>query len=458
PFKFIVLHFKSKLFSFYCSFPPEGSNDAEMDIKFTCVTQLLEIENYYLICKVMGAEETVNGTFVNFAIVRGKSLVKCLMKSPLEGRCPITLSDLVGDVDVCLTWMDQQTMSWMEQQSPQQCLKVKPVNIVKPEAPVDLNITYQEAANEYLIRFSTPHRIYLDTKLKHEIAFRQPNGNWATKEFEHLELKLQGKEFQPGERYEIKIRSKPNGDFFKGPWSEWSPSVYIDTVAKPTDQKGEEHALIIASIFGFILLLLMISMVPIFWKNRIKPIVWPTLPNHEKTLEKLCHKLRKNSDITFFTPESLGYVHIHKVDSIQAKSEMSHFPQSSLPWNADISKKMGNEKHSLTHINHGWLKLPLAYEGMWPAEVQNGPLGGRQPASSDTFIHATLSDESSTGGSSGDTLSTRSSSSMDPTILAGLEADSCRQTDTSSQTRVSSDEEAYVTMASFFQNNGKAGK
>lgn len=150
------------------------------------------------------------------------------------------------------------------------------------------------------------------------------------------------------------------------------------------------------------------------------------------------------------------------MDSIQAKSEMSHIPQASLLWNADISEKTGNgmeAKHSLTHINHGWLKLPLAYEGMWPAELQNGPLGGRQQhAYGDPFIRATLYDDSSTGGSSGETLSTRSGSSTDPTILAGLETDSCRQTDTSSQTRVSADEEAYVTMASFFQSNGKAGK
>lgn len=27
--------------------------------------------------------------------------------------------------------------------------------------------------------------------------------------------------------------------------------------------------------------------------SRIKPAVWPTLPNHKKTLDKLCHKLRK---------------------------------------------------------------------------------------------------------------------------------------------------------------------
>lgn len=435
----------------------EASTDAEMDTKFTCVAQFPEDSKKFLICKVMGAEEILNGTFFSFSLVTKRHSDKCLMESPLEGRCPMESSDLLG-VTVCLE-------TWVEPASSQQCQMLEPIHIVKPEAPFGLNITYQEAANEYLFQFSTPHvgkYSYLKDKLIHEIAYKQLNGNWTTREFEHIPLKLQGKEFQPNKTYEIKIRSKPNGGFFKGTWSEWSSSVYIVTATKTTREKREEeHAIILASIFSFVLLF-MLSMIPLFWKNRIKPIVWPTLPNHEKTLDKLCHKLRKNSDITFFNPESLGYVHIHKVDSIQAKPELNHFLQSLLPWNPDNSEKLGNgleQKHNLIHINHGWLKLPLAYEGMWPAEMQSGQLGGHvHPlANRDMDEHANLYEDSSSGGSTVDTFSTHSGLSVDPTKLAGL-GDTCHQTVTTSETRVSKDEDAYVTMTSFFQNKGNAGK
>lgn len=96
---------------------------------------------------------------------------------------------------------------------------------------------------------------------------------------------------------------------------------------------------------------------------------------------------------------------------------------------------------------------------MWPVEMQSGQLGGHvHPlANRDMDEHANLYEDSSSGGSTVDTFSTHSGLSVDPTKLAGL-GDTCHQTVTTSETRVSKDEDAYVTMTSFFQNKGNAGK
>ncbi|XP_053143875.1 interleukin-7 receptor subunit alpha [Hemicordylus capensis] len=348
-----------------------------------------------------------------------------------------------------------------------QCQELNATDIIKPEAPFGLKITYQEATNEYLVKFSTPHVpiSYLANKLIHEIAYRQENKTWdTTVQVDYLELKLQGKDLEPDTTYEIKVRSKPNGQRFHGIWSDWSLSAFIKTQARKPDviNYGEQDlSMMVAFILGFIVLLLIISLVPIFWKNRIKPIVWPALPNHDKTLDKLCNKLKKNSDLSCFDPESLGYAHIHTVNSIQAKSEVNCFQQPLLAWDAGVLETTGKgpDQTSLIHINHGWLKLPLAYEGMWPAEMLKRGLGRSNHANGDPFISASLCSGSSSGSQHGcsEASSTNSASSIlmpsAPTIPPGLQAELY----TNNETRVSSEEEAYITMASFSQKQGEPG-
>ncbi|XP_062984862.1 interleukin-7 receptor subunit alpha [Elgaria multicarinata webbii] len=430
--------------------------DAEMDISFECFIQMPVFQRNFLICNITRAEMNLNEVNISFTASCNKPC-KCSMASQLVCNCTLQSTDIIDSLDVCLfmTTMNAECKA---------CQKVEAVTIIKPEAPFGLNVTYQEKANEYFVQFSTPHSSgsYLHNKLIHELDYRQKNKPWSTKGSGYTTLKLLGKDFQPGAMYEMRVRSKPNGDYFKGSWSEWSCSTYFDTPAIVSDEISKYDIIkITISIVAFVMLFILISLIPKFWKNRIKPIVWPTLPNHEKTLDKLFHKLRKNSDASFFNPESFEYVHIHKVDSIQAKPEMDRLQPLSLPWDPDVLEKVGNgleQKTNLNHINHGWLKLPLAYEGMWPAEMLNFHLG-RSTHTSDgnRLIRANQYEDNSTGGQRGCSNGHDSTSSMDLTILSGSEADPCHQAYTNSETRVPNNEEAYVTMASFFGNKGKLG-
>ncbi|KAL8203991.1 UNVERIFIED_CONTAM: hypothetical protein K2H54_065937 [Gekko kuhli] len=387
----------------------------------------------------------------------------CAVENQLEYKCSLEGQFIYNSVEACLTIQ-------MEQQD-RCCQKLNIVEIIKPEAPFDLNITYQEKEDAYLVQFSIPpsSQIYLENSLTHEIAYGPENINWTTnsqtKESHHVPLTLLRREFQPSTKYELKVRSKPSGKFFKGSWSEWSSSAYIQTAQRMPEEISNEVILITASFVGFFVLLALISLIPIFWKSRIKPIVWPAIPNHEKTLDKLCNKLRKNSEISFFNPESYGYAHIHKVDSIQAKSEMEHLQHLLLPWSVDVPEKVGNGlelTNSLSHINHGWLKLPLVYEGMWPAELLNRHLGRSNRINGDEFTRANLYNERGAGGQHGcnDACGTHSSALPDPTVLPRLEfgqADPRHPAYANSQVRVSNKEEAYVTMASFYESKGSPG-
>nr|XP_020651369.1 interleukin-7 receptor subunit alpha isoform X1 [Pogona vitticeps] len=428
-------------------------DDGEIDTSFECFTQIIAPLKIYLICNATKAEVYPKDANITFTV---KS--QCRMKTWRVSNCSMSATDIISSVDVCLIMM------LMKQQC-RDCQRIMVKDIVKPEPPFGLRITHQEKANEYCVEFSTPYveGSFLHNKLLYELAYRQENtSNWITRESEYIPINLMGKEFQPGMTYEMKVRSKPKGPYYKGSWGEWSTSQYWKTSAEINDYT---MIMTTTSIVVFLLLFVLIVLVLVFWKNRIKPILWPTIPNHEKTLDKFCKKLRKNWDASFFNPESLGYVHIHKVDSIQAKSEVDHLQPSSLLLDAHVPQTLSNgleQKNNLPHINQGWLKLALLYEGMRPAELLTKHLGiCKHVRGDDTFIGANVQDKradsSSDSQCSGtDDVSSCSTSSVDATTLYELQADPCHQSHASSETRVQNIEEAYVTMASFSEVRGKS--
>ncbi|XP_008114322.2 interleukin-7 receptor subunit alpha [Anolis carolinensis] len=427
---------------FEASADPDTCTDAELDSSFDCIVQMPRHLENYLICKVTAMELFLNEADIRFTV---NAKDKCKTDSQLVMNYSMEASELHSPIQVCLE-MNQQCRD---------CKKVTGIKIIKPEAPFNLKITYLEKANEYLVDFSSRHgpKTYLSGKLMHELAYRQESTPWTNIESQYTPLKILGKKLQPGSRYEMRVRSKPHGGYFEGTWSEWSSSEYQKT---PDQTYDNTTIVVMGSILIFLLLFLLISLIQIFWKSRIKPIVWPTLPTHEEALEKLCKKLRKHSDASFFNPENLGYVDIHKVDSLQAKPKLDDFQPSFLPWDAANPEKFGDEldpKNNLVLLNDGWLKLPLAYEGMWPAEMLNRCLGGKNPATGgNSFINGDNSAGSS--GSSSDALSSCSTASMGTIMLFGSEADPCHHTYTNSEVRVPNIEEAYVTMASFVGNKG----
>lgn len=44
-----------------------------------------------------------------------------------------------------------------------------------------------------------------------------------------------------GAVYELKVRSKPNGNFFNGTWSDWSTSEFFTTEMKPPLEKSKQR-------------------------------------------------------------------------------------------------------------------------------------------------------------------------------------------------------------------------
>ncbi|NXN15885.1 IL7RA protein, partial [Indicator maculatus] len=362
----------------------------------------------------------------------------------------LQFTDILSNKDICVNSETKRKVCW----------SLVVTDFVKPEVPFNINITYQKEANEYLIHYSTPHswKKYLKDKLIHQVAYRQEEGTWKTIESPFLQVKLLGKNLHKDALYEVKVRSQPNGDYFKGMWSEWSTSKSFRTAREQRSTESSSAVVLVTlSILGFMLSIVMIVLVVTFWENRIKPAVWPNLPDHKKTLEQLCKKPKNNFDISF-NPESFGYVHIHKVDGIRARAEMENFLQPLAAQETNLPEKLksGTDLKTIAEmIDKSNLNLSVTYGGIWPAEALHRLLGTNQSAvnegncSSCTYevCHSNgvpLCDE---GFDLSSTVPLDHSGQPSPESLNG---DTILQMLSTSEMS-SNNEEAYVTMSSFYK-------
>ncbi|NXC43643.1 IL7RA protein, partial [Penelope pileata] len=360
----------------------------------------------------------------------------------------LKFTDILSKKDICLEYEIKRRV----------CRSLVVTDIVKPEVPFDINITYLKEANEYLIHYSTPHsrKKYLQDKLTHQTAYRQEEGTWKTIESSFLQVKLLGKNLKTDALYEVKVRSHPKGDYFKGIWSEWSTLKSFRTTGEHSTESYSSMFMIILSIPGFILSVVMIVLILTFWESRIKPAMWPNLPDHKITLERLCKKPKNNFDISF-NPESFGYVFIHKVDGIREKAELEDILQLPATPETDVPAKFrsGSDlKRSPARTDKSNLNLSVSYGGIWPAEALHGLLGSSQSAGSDSICGSGTYEVCHGSGVPlcDDGFGLPSAPLLDLPGLPGPEPLNGNTMPPNSELKSPSDEEAYVTMSSFYKN------
>ncbi|XP_040613665.1 interleukin-7 receptor subunit alpha [Mesocricetus auratus] len=216
------------------------------------------------------------------------------------------------------------------------CKRVHISKIVKPEVPFDLKVVYRKEANDFLVTFNTTHsqKKYMK-QLMHDMAYRPKKGenNWTHVTLSNTRTTILERNLQPKSVYEIKVRSFPGTRYFQGFWSEWSPSSTFKT-PDPGSPGGWDPVLPSISILSFFSVALLFILTCVLWKKRIKPIVWPSLPDHKKTLEQLCKKPQKNLNVSF-NPASFLDCQIHEVNGIQSRDEVESFLQNVHPTQPD---------------------------------------------------------------------------------------------------------------------------
>ncbi|KAL6042802.1 hypothetical protein STEG23_015390 [Scotinomys teguina] len=346
--------------------------DAEPDdYSFQCYSQL-EVggSQHSLTCAF--DDPDINSTNLELEICEALLEVECLTLNKLQEIYFINTGKflLIGISTICVKLEKRNLI----------CKSMDIAKIVKPEAPFGLDVVYRKEANDFLVTFNTSEKKYLK-KLKHDIAYRPEKGesNWTHVYLWNTRTTILERKLQPQAVYEIKVRSIPDSNYFQGFWSDWSPSSTFETpeprspdpeylitdpeylITDPeyliTDPEylitdpGCFHAAVshspgstnesvrtlthTVSIFIGDHVDLSVnpldrSLLVIMKDHRIKPIVWPSLPDHKKTLEQLCKKPKKNLNVSF-NPESFLDCQIHEVNGIQSRDEVESFLQNVHP-------------------------------------------------------------------------------------------------------------------------------
>ncbi|XP_059132550.1 interleukin-7 receptor subunit alpha isoform X2 [Peromyscus eremicus] len=323
--------------------------DAEPDdYSFWCYSQLeVDGNQHSLTCAF--DDPDINSTNLELQICGSLLEMECLTLNKLQEIYFVKTGRflLIGSSTICVKLEKRNLI----------CKRMDIAKIVKPEAPFGLDIVYRKEANDFLVTFNTSHSKKKYVKqLMHDMAYRPEKGesNWTHVYLLNTRTTILERKLQPRAVYEIKVRSIPDTRYFKGFWSEWSPSSTFET-PEPRSPGGWDPVLPSVSILSFFSVVLLVILACVLWKKRIKPIVWPSLPDHKKTLEQLCKKPKKNLNVSF-NPESFLDCQIHEVNGIQSRDEVESFLQNVHPPQPDPPpEELEKQGHGAAVHSPTWL-------------------------------------------------------------------------------------------------------
>ncbi|XP_027293607.1 interleukin-7 receptor subunit alpha [Cricetulus griseus] len=322
--------------------------EPDADYSFGCYSQLeVDGNQHSLTCAF--DDPDINSTNLELQICDVLLQMGCLTLNKLQRKYFVKTGRflLIGNSNMCVK-LGEKNLT---------CKNIEISKIVKPEAPFGLEVVYRKEANDFLVTFNTTHSKKKYVKhLMHDMAYRPKKGesNWTHVHLMNTKTTILERTLKPKAVYEIKVRSIPGTRYFKGFWSDWSPSSTFKT-PDPWSRVRWDPVLPSISILSFFSVVLLVILTCVLWKKRIKPIVWPSLPDHKKTLEQLCKKPQKNLNVSF-NPESFLDCQIHEVNGIQSRDEVESFLQNDHPPQPDLPpEELENQEHGASVHSPNWL-------------------------------------------------------------------------------------------------------
>lgn len=269
-------------------------------------------------------------------------LLLCYKEETKEDCSRMTFKEHQWSVTKSFVIVNNYTIYQLIQKNKQVCKVIDLRKIVKPDPPFDVNVNPLEKAEEFVIHFKIHKHKYLQQRLLHEVVYRCKDSEW--KNMSNLKIqepKLLLEELQPDCNYVLKVRTIPDGDYFSGFWSDWSPTVQFSTPPARSTSIWKDILLPIVISISVCIIFVIIILLYIHWENRIKPCIWPNIPTPKSTLEQLYKKPVKELYISFYD-EYLMDATIDRVEKIENEGVMSHLLSPSAA--EDTDQEFSHEK------------------------------------------------------------------------------------------------------------------
>ncbi|KAL0965692.1 hypothetical protein UPYG_G00284520 [Umbra pygmaea] len=180
--------------------------------------------------------------------------------------------------------------------------------IVKPTRPFVENATFLSSSNRVVINIGDPYKNdYLENNQLFQLRIWSAK-NDLVRNITYLNVFIDGDEyFHKNTEYHVKVRAKPNGKYFAGFWSEWSPSLSFRT-DKEADVQMLPYSLIVLTVA----VLLGTLTISIFWRKEIQSFIWPSIPHPKHTLIHSGKPLK--GLLVSFNPEVFSDLNIQLVE------------------------------------------------------------------------------------------------------------------------------------------------
>ncbi|XP_072373656.1 interleukin-7 receptor subunit alpha [Scyliorhinus torazame] len=255
--------------------------------------------------------------------------------------------------------------------------------MVKPGPPFNVTVAILMEAEEIELVWDTPSVRFTElTKgLVHQLSYRSPESEWEHLNVTDCSVRLLMKNLIPNSDYIVRIRSLPDQIYFRGMWSDWSQTVNFKT---PPSAYTFSTGMKLTISLLILLLIFLFGLSALLWENRIKPHIWPKIPNPKCALEQLHVKPNKMVEVSF-NPSSFLDVMVSRVDMIQVKgARMCHLNLSAASDAAECNSII-NERELLLLADPivekiaANIRTNTLQSGEHPPEPPNGDTGGVEP-------------------------------------------------------------------------------
>ncbi|XP_029025477.1 interleukin-7 receptor subunit alpha [Betta splendens] len=193
--------------------------------------------------------------------------------------------------------------------------------IVKPRSPVVHNISFNLDSNQAVIYIQTPyHNDYLKTDNQLFQLHICTTGSEMTQNVsasDHMKIDMQS--LHRDAEYRVRVRAIPI-NHLQGSWSEWSDTF---SFTSPAAERPDAYVLVLCLVS-----LVVVSVSAGFlWKNKIFTYMWPSIPHPKRTLVQIC---KPNKGLLLsFSPEVFSALKVYPVKA--ADEEAAEEMQPALP-------------------------------------------------------------------------------------------------------------------------------
>uniref|UniRef100_A0A3B4YDM3 Interleukin 7 receptor n=1 Tax=Seriola lalandi dorsalis TaxID=1841481 RepID=A0A3B4YDM3_SERLL len=183
----------------------------------------------------------------------------------------------------------------------------------KPRRPQVWNVTFSPEAHQALIHIRTPyHKDYLRVdnqlfQLHIWTTGRRMIQNVSSEDTMRMDME----HLQRNTQYHVEVRSIP-AKFFRGSWSEWSDTFSFFTPEDVQEASTNRQEVLYGLMVCLVPVVLVTFSLVFFWKNKIFTYMWPSIPRPKDTLVQIC---KPNKGLLLnFNPEEFSALKVCPVE------------------------------------------------------------------------------------------------------------------------------------------------